>query len=61
MDMSNPQIFGVRIAFLLLGNIVGYVLFGSESKWLFGTPTYIWCGCVGLAVGFLIGGEPNKK
>jgi hypothetical protein len=59
--MSNPQIFGVRIAFLVLGWIVGYVLFGPAAEWLFGWPVFIWCGFAGMIIGFLIGGEPNKN
>ena len=61
MGMSNPQIFDVRMAFAALGFIVGYVLFGTETEWLFGMPAFNWCGIAGLMIGFLIGGEPNKK
>lgn len=58
--MSNTQIFGVRVLFVVLGWIVGYVLFGPEVEWLFGTPAFIWCGAAGGLIGILIAGEPKK-
>ena len=58
--MNNGQIFGVRILFVVLGWIVGYVLFGPEAEWLFGIPAFIWCGAAGGIIGTLIAGEPKK-
>ncbi len=55
--MTNSQRDGIRLLGILLGWAVGYALFGANQTWLFGMPSFIWCGIAGLGVASLIAGD----
>jgi hypothetical protein len=52
--MSNSQIFGIRVLCMTLGWAFGALIFGTEAVWLFGSPSFIWCGIAGGAIGILL-------
>jgi hypothetical protein len=52
--MSNSQMMGVRILCIVLGWVVGVVLFGAEATWLFDVKSFIWCGIAGAGIGGLL-------
>jgi len=52
--MSNSQIIGIRIACVVLGWVVGTVLFGADALWLWDIKSYIWCGTAGGCIGVLL-------
>jgi len=52
--MSNSQIIGIRVACVVLGWVVGTVLFGADSIWLWDIKSYIWCGTAGGCIGVLL-------
>jgi len=52
--MSNSQIVGIRILCMVLGWIFGTMLFGTETQWLWGIDSFIWCGFAGGMIGTLL-------
>lgn len=52
--MSNSQMIGIRILCMTLGWAFGALIFGTEAVWLFGFPSYIWCGIAGGGIGTLL-------
>ncbi len=52
--MSNSQIIGVRMFCLALGWAFGAMIFGTETTWLFGMKSFLWCGMAGGTIGILL-------
>ena len=45
---------GIRMFCLALGWAFGALLFGTETTWLFGIQSFIWCGFAGGTIGILL-------
>lgn len=52
--MNNTQAMGIRILCMALGWAFGALIFGTDAVWLWGTPSFIWCGVAGGAIGIMI-------
>jgi hypothetical protein len=52
--MSNSQMVGIRILCMALGWAFGALIFGTEAVWLWGTPSFIWCGFAGGMIGIML-------
>jgi hypothetical protein len=52
--MSTSQMIGIRMFCLALGWAFGALLFGTETTWLFGVQSFIWCGFAGGTIGILL-------
>jgi hypothetical protein len=52
--MSGSQIVGIRILCIILGWVIGVMLFGSDTEWLWGMKSYLWCGTAGGCIGVLL-------
>jgi len=52
--MSTAQIVGIRISCVILGWVVGIMLFGPDAVWLWGIKSYLWCGSAGGCIGILL-------
>ncbi|CAN2186951.1 hypothetical protein MCEMRE196_00464 [Candidatus Nanopelagicaceae bacterium] len=45
---------GIRIACIVIGWAIGAALFGTETTWLWGMKSYLWCGMAGGSIGILL-------
>ena len=51
---NSSQAIGIRLLFIILGWVIGVILFGTETKWLGGIPAFIWCGIAGVSLAILL-------
>lgn len=52
--MNNSQAIGIRILCMALGWAFGALIFGTEAVWLWGTPSFLWCGMIGGMIGIML-------
>lgn len=51
---NSSQAIGVRILFIILGWVIGVILFGTDTKGPGDIPAFVWCGMAGLTLAFLL-------
>jgi hypothetical protein len=52
--MSSSQVLGIRMFCMALGWGFGALIFGTDAVWLWGSPSYLWCGMVGGMIGIML-------